>query len=160
MKRTFILISLAFIIGYFNYSIFQKEQILKYGEPVYLKIEPVDPRSLMQGDYVIFKYSLTKTIKQTPKNPTGFVVIKVDENRVGHFVRFHQDELLLESEKLLPYRTLFGGIEIRPNSFFFEEGHGRIFERAPYAMLKFKGAHQLVLYGLADQNLKQITAAK
>ena len=35
-----------------NVSIWQKEQLLDHGKVVLLPLAPVDPRSLMQGDYI------------------------------------------------------------------------------------------------------------
>ncbi len=160
MKRILISISLLCIIGSFNYSIYQKEHVLKNGETVYLEIYPIDPRSLMQGDYVSFRYSLVKSIKDKPKNNSGLIVITVDKNHVGHFARFYNDETLKDNEKLVPYYTRFGSMTIRPDSFFFQEGHSKFFEEASYAMFKFNGSKDLVLFGLANQKLKQVIVKK
>lgn len=41
------------ILALVNASILDKEKLLSEGQVVYLELAPVDPRSLMQGDYKI-----------------------------------------------------------------------------------------------------------
>jgi uncharacterized membrane-anchored protein len=41
-----------------NLLILQKERLIRDGRPVYVKLAPVDPRSLMQGDYMRLAYAL------------------------------------------------------------------------------------------------------
>ena len=47
-----IIANLVLLLVYFNWSVYQKEQTLKEGQLVLLQLAPVDPRSLMQGDYM------------------------------------------------------------------------------------------------------------
>ncbi len=60
MKKTYfyLLVLIAVILAVMNTAIWQKEQILAEGETVYLKLAPVDPRSLMQGDYMRLRYAI------------------------------------------------------------------------------------------------------
>ncbi len=58
MKRYLVLLALLPILTLFNYSIFQKERLLAKGEVVLLPLAPLDPRSLMQGDYMRLRYQL------------------------------------------------------------------------------------------------------
>ena len=51
-SRILIIANLILLLGYFNWSVYQKEQTLKEGQLVLLQLAPVDPRSLMQGDYM------------------------------------------------------------------------------------------------------------
>ena len=46
------------LLGAVNYKVQQFEDVLATGKPVILKIAPVDPRSLMQGDYMILNYAI------------------------------------------------------------------------------------------------------
>ncbi|WAC73700.1 GDYXXLXY domain-containing protein [Roseateles sp. SL47] len=41
-----------------NLLILQKEQLIDEGQPVFVRLAPVDPRSLMQGDYMRLSYAL------------------------------------------------------------------------------------------------------
>ena len=51
-----IIANLVLLLVYFNWSVYQKEQTLKEGQLVLLQLAPVDPRSLMQGDYMRLNY--------------------------------------------------------------------------------------------------------
>lgn len=35
-----------------------KERVLRHGDVLYLRLAPVDPRSLMQGDYMALNFSI------------------------------------------------------------------------------------------------------
>ena len=52
IKWWIILINLILLLVYFNGSILSKEDLLKNGKLILLELAPVDPRSLMQGDYM------------------------------------------------------------------------------------------------------------
>ncbi len=41
-----------------NISIYQKQHLLAKGDIIILELAPVDPRSLMQGDYMALSYAL------------------------------------------------------------------------------------------------------
>ena len=45
-SRILIIANLILLLGYFNWSVYQKEQTLKDGQLVLLQLAPVDPRSL------------------------------------------------------------------------------------------------------------------
>ena len=51
MKTNWIVATLLMILALMNHAIWQKQQHLSQGEEVILKLTPVDPRSMMQGDY-------------------------------------------------------------------------------------------------------------
>ena len=57
-SRILIIVNLILLLGYFNWSVYKKEQILKDGRLVLLQLVPVDPRSLMQGDYMRLNYHI------------------------------------------------------------------------------------------------------
>ena len=46
------------LLGAVNYKVQQFEDVLATGKPVVLKIAPADPRSLMQGDYMVLNYDI------------------------------------------------------------------------------------------------------
>lgn len=55
-SRILIIANLILLLGYFNWSVYKKEQTLKDGQLILLQLAPVDPRSLMQGDYMRLSY--------------------------------------------------------------------------------------------------------
>ncbi len=48
-------LNLLLVLVAFNYSVYTKEKTLEAGTLVLLELAPVDPRSLMQGDYMVLK---------------------------------------------------------------------------------------------------------
>ena len=62
MRKYMVLIIGLFILGAVNVSIWHKEQLLANGKTVFLALAPVDPRSLMQGDYMALRFKLERDI--------------------------------------------------------------------------------------------------
>ena len=58
MRKKIAIGSLLIILALVNWSIAEKEKHLAEGKVVYLKLAPVDPRSLMQGDYMALRFRL------------------------------------------------------------------------------------------------------
>jgi uncharacterized membrane-anchored protein len=114
--RVYIIAGAVLVLGAVNFSIFGKERIKSGGEVVYLELAPVDPRSLMQGDYMALRFTLARQIegavKPLPLEGTfGTVEIALDERRVAH----------LGNGKLkIRYRVRNGGVWLGTNAFFFE----------------------------------------
>src|SRR5262245_64792976 len=104
MKKPVFIALTAAIFALLNYSIYEKEQIKAHGETILLELAPVDPRSLMQGDYMRLRYAIERNIPHelaVQQKPRGYLVIAPDENHVAQFRRFHNGEPLQPGEKLL-----------------------------------------------------------
>src|SRR5690606_23266865 len=140
----------ALILASLNYAIYAKEQMIAQGETVLLKLAPVDPRSLMQGDYMRLRYAIESQniAKDLPQEHTsGMLVVRLDAHQVGEFVRFYDGEPLAENEKLIRFHRDYGRVDIKPDSFFFQEGHADAYSRGEYGMFKFDGEGGGVLVG-------------
>ena len=57
------------LLGAVNYKVQQFEDVLATGKPLVLKIAPVDPRSLMQGDYMVLNYAILSEFQQSQVLP-------------------------------------------------------------------------------------------
>ncbi len=148
-----------FIILFFNYNIYKKEQIKKSKDIVLLELAPVDPRSLMQGDYMRLNYAITNDSKiklNLKSRKDGKIVIAPDKNNVAQFIKIYEGEQLKAGEKLLSYYRNYHRIKIVPNSFMFQEGHGKFYDKAKYAIFKFNSDGKYLLTGLADKDGKEI----
>lgn len=155
MRKIIMVVLSVLILGFLNYSIYEKEQIKKYGEIVFLKLAPVDPRSLMQGDYMQLRYDIERNISKDPIK--GYIVVRPDKNSVAQFIRFHKKEELSEDEKLLYFHPRYKSIRIVPDTFLFQEGHAKYYEEAKYGIFKFYKSGKYILAGLADKNRKLIS---
>ncbi len=153
MKKVhfYLLILIAAVLVVMNVAIWQKEQLLAKGEVVYVKLAPVDPRSLMQGDYMRLSYDKEADRKDK-------VVITTNAKGIAEFVRLDDGSTLNDGEKRFKLEHSRFSPSIKPNSFFFQEGHGKIYEDAKYGIFVFaKGDPDgYLLVGLADENLREI----
>jgi uncharacterized membrane-anchored protein len=158
--RTKIVIALSILVlAILNYAVYEKEQIKKNGEIVLLKLMPVDPRSLMQGDYALLRYAIENTIlsQGLAANETrGYVVVRADKDNVAQFVRIYKNGPLAPGEKLFRYYHQVNFVHIVPDSFFFQEDQAARYQNAKYGIFKFQGSKQYLLVGLADENRKEI----
>ncbi|AKS38198.1 membrane protein [Anoxybacillus gonensis] len=72
-------------VAFITYVTFDKEQHLQYGQRIKLQLEPVDPRSLIQGDYVRLQYEIS-TIEGMNEWGKAQVILRKDETGVHRFV--------------------------------------------------------------------------
>ena len=169
MYKKIALIALILILALVNWSIYKKELHLKNGAVVYLKLAPVDPRSLMQGDYMALRYEIAEKIyEQLPKKEgyrrwqhnadakDGKVVVVLDKKQVGSFVRLYGSKELKENEMLLNYRVRNGAVKFATNAFFFEEGSAKKYEVAKYGEFRVNSNGELLLVAMADENVTVI----
>ncbi len=71
------------MLGAVNLSIQTKEDIKANGETVLLQLAPVDPRSLMQGDYMALRFAITQGLNVESGYQDKRLPLKLDEHRVG-----------------------------------------------------------------------------
>lgn len=128
----------------------QKKHILANSRSVLLTLQPRDPRSLMQGDYMVLRYELAQSAPGDQLQRRGKLVLKLDANNIGTFQRLHDASALAADEQLIDYRN-YNGIEIGAESFFFQEGTGQTFKRAKYAELKISPDGEYLLTALCDE---------
>lgn len=156
MKKIIFIVSSLLVFAVFNYGIYQKEQIKAHGETVFLELAPVDPRSLMQGDYMQLRYAIERGQNYQMPEQRSYMVVALDPYKVGKFKRFYQGEPLASNEKLLHYHNQYGGIRIVPDSFMFQEGQAERYAHAKYGVFRFDNQGNHILVGLADDRLQVI----
>jgi uncharacterized membrane-anchored protein/uncharacterized membrane protein len=59
-KRLGILLIICLQGGWIGYQVYSNETLLQNGETILLELQPVDPRSLLQGDYVQLNYTISQ----------------------------------------------------------------------------------------------------
>ncbi len=64
--------------------------MLTDGQLILLELAPVDPRSLMQGDYMRLNYDISNNINTDSISKRGFCVVKLKENGVAEKVRIQE----------------------------------------------------------------------
>lgn len=133
----------------------QRERLVTEGQVVLLQLAPVDPRSLIQGDYMRLWYDIAEEARKDCKSRDGFIVVRLDANNVARYVRVYDPQTrLAENELLLRYRRRAYGIRIGPESFFFQEGHANHYGNAHYAELRVSESGDVLLVGLRSEELE------
>jgi uncharacterized membrane-anchored protein len=158
MGQALIIAGLLFVLGVTNLQIVQKERLLRDGGSVLLELAPVDPRSLIQGDYMALDYAIARQLMTQPTWPRdGQLVVAPDADGVARFVRRHESGAPLgPGERLLTYRTRNGRVRIGADAFFFQEGQASRYAGARYGELKVDAAGTSLLVGLRDANRQSI----
>ena len=157
-NRLIIFLNLLLLLLYINHSVMKKEEILKDGQLVLLELAPVDPRSLMQGDYMALRYAVSRNIDYDSLPKRGYCVVRVDTNGVADKVRFQKDLTPLnDGEYLINYTSPDRwNLNVGAESFFFQEGQAEKYEKAKYGGIKIDKSGNSLLIGLYDEQRKKI----
>jgi uncharacterized membrane-anchored protein len=156
-KQIVLFLVLAVIFGAVGREIYKKEMTLVTGQIMLLELAPLDPRSLMQGDYMALRYKVAQAMPREGGGTDGCLVMKVDENGVASFGRVYTEgTALAPGEHLLRYRKRGTGIRLGAESFFFQEGHARFYNNAKYGELRVDESGNSVLAGLRGQGLERL----
>ncbi|KYP16368.1 GDYXXLXY domain-containing protein [Flavihumibacter sp. CACIAM 22H1] len=151
-KTVIVLLNLALLAIYFVFSVYQKEKLLKNGTLLLFELAPVDPRSLMQGDYMQLRYAVVADLASDSIPKRGYCVVKADQNNIARLVRIQQQKSpLQEGEKLVAYSSpSTWNISIGAESFFFQEGEAGKYDSARYGGIKVDEHGNSLLIGLYD----------
>lgn len=157
-KWIIILLNLALLLVYFNHSIAKKEELLKDGQLVLLELAPIDPRSLIQGDYMALRYKISEDIHSENIPKRGYCVVRLDSSGVANKIRFQKDLTPLnEGEHLVEYTSPDKwNVNIGAESFFFQEGQAVKYEKAKYGGVKIDKNGNSLLFGLYDEQQQKI----
>jgi len=153
-KKIILAVNLLLVLGFFVLSVVGKEETLANSRQILVQLAPVDPRSMMQGDYMALNYSITRRIWD---NDGKYVVVKVDGDNVATFVRQQDDKTLKDGELLLRWTTnKFGRKSIGADNYFFQEGTGDKYAGAHYGLLRVDSDGNCILVGLCDKDKQLI----
>ncbi len=149
MRKAIALIAGLAVLAFVNFGIYQREQLLTDGQVVLLRLAPVDPRSLMQGDYMALRFAVDADAfplgVARPEVADGQIVVGLDRHRVGHFRRIADGRPLAPDEIALRYRIRGGVPQFATNAYFFEEGQAEAFANAAYGAFRVGADGDMIL---------------
>jgi len=152
--RLIVLLAMTVVIlGMVNSQIMGKEKTVREGTLVLLRLAPVDPRSLMQGDYMALRYAMTDDVAQAATAAgvnDGVAVIRLGDQNEAQFVVIHDGRSLADDEVLLRFRKRGESVRIASDAFFFEEGAAERYNSARFGELRVAENGDAVLTGLRD----------
>ncbi|GJM08955.1 MAG: hypothetical protein DHS20C11_12310 [Lysobacteraceae bacterium] len=162
MKRWVIALATVLILGVSNYSIYQRETLVNDGHTLLLRLAPVDPRSLMQGDYMALRFTAAleaqahTALDQLPSD--GHLLLALDANKVGQFVGFADQTPRQENQLLMRYRIRNGRFKFASNAFFFEEGSADLYQQAQYGEFRVDDHGEAILVAMRNADLTVVGA--
>lgn len=147
-----------------NTTAWQREQIVAHGRQVLLPLAPVDPRSLLQGDYMRLDFTITRDIRgkidDAPKHAPGrdgYAIVTLTPTGEVQLQRLQVDAVTASAAEIaLPYRLRNGDVRVITNAWFFPEGQADHFAQSRYGVVKADDAGHALLVGMQDENFKPL----
>ena len=166
MYKNIAIASLIITLCVVNWSIANKEKHLSDGKTIYLELAPVDPRSLMQGDYMALRFTVANEVRRTLPtsrneqlseqeiiNTDGHIVVALDERNIATYSRIDDGQALADDEIKIQYRVRNNSVKFATNAFFFQEGSAKIYQAARYGLFKVDDNGELLLASMHDEYL-------
>lgn len=162
MRKLIALVAGLAVLAIVNFAIYQRERVLTRGSVVLLQLAPVDPRSLMQGDYMRLNFAVANEAFPFGRHTLadGHIVVALDAHRVGHFRRIADGGPLGPGEILLRYRVRNGQPNFATNAFFFEEGQAAAYESAAFGEFRVADDGEMILTGLRNARLETLNPSR
>jgi Uncharacterized membrane-anchored protein len=148
--KTVLAVNLVLVLLFFAFSVVQKETLIGKGTEVLLRLAPVDPRSMMQGDYMALNYQIFDKIGYDSKS--GYIVVTVGSDRIAKFVRLQSGKNVNDGEFIIRYKRDLGRLTIGADNYFFQEGSAKKYEKAKYGLLKVDSDGNSILVGLCNDD--------
>lgn len=159
MRKTIAVLAGLAVLAAVNWTIVQREQLIRDGTVARLELAPVDPRSLMQGDYMALRFQLANQAYRRGtdrKADDGRIVVKADDKGVARYVRHDAGEPLAAGELRMRYRVREGRVKFATNAWFFQEGHAKHYERARYGEFRVAPSGEMLLVNMLGEKLERL----
>jgi uncharacterized membrane-anchored protein len=152
--------TVVLVLAVANVGILQKEALIRDGRPVFVELVPIDPRSLMQGDFMRLNFNVPAVPEQTGgllRTGRPHAVARLDGRGVATLTRLDDPRTPLAAGELRIELTPKGGRWILvSDAWFFAEGQGTRYERAKYGEFRVEPGGRALLVGLRGTNLEPL----
>lgn len=165
LTRTLTVLGALLVLGSVDYSIYGKERVIRDGETIYLELAPVDPRSLMQGDYMALRFHLADRIERWRETEgrarARAAPLSVDHRGVATLREDAGGVATPSGEAggspVIAFRIRGGRVWLGTNAYFFAEGTADRYTRARYGEFRVDpSSGEAVLVGLRDADLNPL----
>ena len=157
-----ILVGLVAVLAAANMDIMQKEAIIRDGTRFVVALRPVDPRSLMQGDYMALNFvsGWGEDAELFSDYSHRYVELTPDAQGVHHFTRTlaqmetpapQSGKVVVRYRRQLDKQLLFV-----TDAYFFPEGQGEHFAQARYGEFRVNKDGVALLVGLLDEQQNRL----
>lgn len=175
IKKILLIINIVILFVITAFSATKEEGYRKLDNYFYLELAPVDPRSLLQGDYMTLNYDITdkvrnfifdnlynydennkdKEARELANMKKAYIAVRLDENKVAKFVKITKEKTNEKDLLFIAYKNNGFSVDINANSYLFQEGTGKKYENARYSKVVLVGDN-LRLIDLRDKDFKEI----
>ena len=163
-------IGLALILVVVNASIYQREQILNDGQRVVVALAPVDPRSLMQGDYMALRFELANQVNEALQSAPEALASQIRDQGHGYMVLRPDPQGIFKLSSItaalpsavvadavpLEFRLRNHDVRIVSDAWFFPEGQAKRYEHARFGEFRVNSAGTGLLSGMLDEQLRPL----
>ena len=134
-------------------TVWRFEQTLASGQTLIFELAPVDPRSIMQGDYMALAYAIDRELRDDA-GKFKYVWFSLSDQGIANLHSLSND--LPQQQGLIGVllRQRDGIYSVGPNGFFFAEGTAAVYEAARYGQFKVDSSGKALLTGLLDEDLQ------
>ena len=137
----------VFIVLLLNINIINKEINIAKSIEIKIALAPVDPRSLIQGDYMRLAYKIPP--KLVDKTSQGQLKISIDSDGFVTDYALYHNEALEKDQHLLQFKRKKGdNIHIGSESFLFQEGKAKHYAKATHAIFYLTPSGETILKDL------------
>lgn len=138
-------------------SVAANEEILASGRQIYLALAPVDPRSLMQGDFMRLNFAVPAEAQRSRPSLLGrrWAIAALDDRGVATVrqVIDEQPTAVAPGLIVLPMRVKNGRWIVGTDAWFFKEGTAKTWQRARFGVFRVGKDGTALLVGMADEAL-------
>ena len=171
LSRTGIALSALAVLLVANAGIWQKEEIIAHGQPIFVELAPVDPRSLMQGDFMRLNFRLpAEAIADRAPTWNGGnggnggllsverprVIARRDAKGVATMLREDRGAARAADELAIELTPKDGRWILVTDAWFFKEGEAKRWEAARYGEFRVDANGRALLVGLRGPNLEAL----
>lgn len=142
-----------------NLGIREKEALIAHGQPVFVELAPVDPRSLMQGDYMRLNFRLpADTARASLANGSERprVVAALDARGIATLLRVDVGAPLEDRHARIELTPKNGGWILVTDAWHFTEGEAGRWSRARYGEFRVDQRGRALLVGLRGPQLEAL----
>jgi len=157
------LVTTVMVLIAINININAKEDLIENGEVLLFKLAPVDPRSIMQGDYMRLRFELEGKIvagmglwnqQNTIIKNYGKVIVKKAANNIVSYIGIYKDQEIKDNQRLISFKIYSKKVTFTTNAFYFQEGQVSHFRKAEYGEFKISEDGEMLLVHMVDKDLK------
>lgn len=158
-RKIIIILNFIILMSFFSLNVYKQEKIKKINSKLILELAPVDPRSLLQGDYMVLRYDIVDSLyvfelEEESKLSKGFVMLEKDDRGISHFVGVSEE---WKKGSIAFRKDMSGTYSIGADSYFFEEGTGDLYQGARYAEFYIYDKGKIKIKGLLNKDMEPIS---